>query len=491
MATTVPPQRARKKLSRQSWLFLLLGLPLFIFLLMLINGYQVVNGLIFILTTIGLFLATVRRKNFGIRFTRATFFSVIVAFFTIAALVENPGLWPSQIYRHAFKSTLIQPDNAKIVEVNDAFEWWLDNRSTSFGNGLTYYGNNLTDTSKPMEDVYYNYYDLSFSPAELSLAHFSSNDYYTEFQKLMIVDYFIRSSIMQWTSDTVTWDVSDHVPVPDEALSRWSFSEAWKKDPTNSSLQAWDDCDGIAVVTVSFLRRLLNQNNITGQSYIACGAGHWFTAVAINQTTPVVFLNHWYSIHVYGIFGDNGLATYGQNVIATLQAGLIVDGEALAEFHQYLDVIMARYFWAIVIGAFVISALATLMFGYPRDYDTAGEKKFVADRMNRVKTPSGSSPKLPAIFLPFAWFWAKIGNPFAKRHLFFWLNTILMAGLLLIGVSTLYFGIINTTLFPYATIFMYACIFVLLFVLDRDFMAKGFKIIYKLVKKRDFLLYGR
>ncbi|MEX2684766.1 MAG: hypothetical protein Q6373_024550 [Candidatus Sigynarchaeota archaeon] len=485
---TLPASR-QKRLSRQSWMFLIIGVPLFIGLIIFINGYMVANGMIMAITSIVVFAATIRKKNFGIRFTRASFIAFAATFLTIGALVENPSLWPSQIWRHAFKSTLIQTDSSKMEELDNAFKWWLDNRSTDFSNSLTYYADNLTDTSKPMEDVYYHVFSKTISASGLSLTTFSSPSYYSQFQKLLIVDYFIQNMIIRWTEDSWTWHVSDHVPTPDEALSRWSFTEAWKANPTNSNLQARDDCDGIAVVTVSFIRRLINQGNLTGQAFVACGARHWFTAVKINNTTPYVFLNHWASVHVYGIFMDDNTVLLGQNIIATLEDALIVDEEGRDEVLAYLRIVPAEYFpllaVIVIIAAVLICMIAVLLFGYPRDYEVEAEKAHVRRVMDKYK----NKPRIARAFL---WlFVAKIRNPFGRRHVFFWINVVAFSVMLIAGIAAYFFWILVTPLFPYAEIFLILFIFAMLFLLDRDVFVRAFKGIYKLVTRRDFSLHGR
>ncbi len=491
MSQQTPPASPRRKLSRQSWLFLVAGIPLFVGVVIFINAYQVVNGMIMAITTIILFAATVRKKNFGIRFTRASFIAFAATFFTIGALVGNPALWPSQIERHAFKSSLLQPNSDKIVELDEAFKWWLDNRTANIDNGLGlhYFGNSLDDTTKPMEDFYYAYYSEVISGASLSLANFDSNDYYSQFQKLLIVDYFIRYMIIEWTEDFTTQGVSDHVPIPDEALSRWSFSPAWRKTPSNSSLQAWDDCDGIAVVTVSFIRRLIAQGNLTGQAFISCGASHWFTAVKVNDTTPYVFLNHWASVHVYGIYMDDNTVMLGQNIIATMEDALIINDEDRDEVLSYLELIPAEYFGlvvaAVIVGAVLVCIIAAMLLGYPRDYDVPGEKAHVQGVMDKYR----NKPRIARAFL---WLFAtKIRNPFGRRHLFFWINVTAFSALLVAGIAAYFFGILMTPLFPYATIFMYLFIFGLLFLLDRDAFVWAFRGIHKLATRRDFSLYKR
>jgi len=489
MSQPTPPASPRKRLSRQSWLFLIVGLPLFVGVIVMINAYQVVNGMIMTITAIIIFASTVRKKNFGIRFTRASFIAFAATFLTIGALVENPALWPSQIYRHAFKSSVIQPGSAKIQELDDAFKWWLDNYNTDFSNGLTYYADNLTDTSKPMEDVYYHAYSRPIYASGLSLANFASPNYYTQFQKLLIVDYFVQNMVMHWTEDSWTWKVSDHVPVPDEALSRWHFSPEWRASPTTTSLQARDDCDGIAVVTVSFLRRLINQGNLTGQAFVACGARHWFTAVKVNDTTPYVFLNHWASVHVYGIYMDDNTVMLGQNIIATMEDALIIDEEGRDEILAYLGIVPAEYFPLLVAGVIVaavlICILAVLLFGYPRDYDVTGEKAHVQAIMDKYR----NKPRVARAFL---WlFAAKIRNPFGRRHVFFWINVTAFSALLIAGIVVYFTHILVTPLFPYAEIFLFLFIFAMLFMLDRDIFVMTFKGIHKIVTGRDFSLYRR
>ncbi len=488
MSQNPSPASPRKRLSRQSWLFLLVGLPLFIGVIIFINAYQVVNGMIMAIMTIGLLVVTVRKKNFGIRFTRASFFAFAATFLVISALVQDPSFWPSQIERHAFKSTLIQPDSDKIQELDEAFKWWLNQWNGSFSNTYTFYGDNIADVSKPMDDQYYKEVSLPISPIGLSLVNFSTAGYYTQFQKLVIVDYFIRYHVITWTDDSETYGLSDHVPVPDEALNEWSFSDEWKADSENVG-HARDDCDGIAVVTVSFMHRLIAQGHIDGQAFIACGLGHWFTAVKTNDVTPYVFLNHWYSRHVYGIYMDDNTVVLGQNIIYTMEDALIVDEEGRDEVLGYLSMIPSNYYGlvvaVVVVAAVIVCMLVVMLFGYPRDYDVASERAYMQGIMKRYDR----SPKIARAFI---WlFAAKIRNPFGRRHLFFWINVTAFSALLVGGVYAYFFTILGTALFTYGTIFLFLSIFGLLFLLDRDVFVRAFKGIYRIVKKREFSLYGR
>ena len=434
------------------------------------------------LTTAGFFITTLRKKNFGIRFTRAAFFSAIACFSTVISLVENPNLWGSQMYRHVVKSDLIRPNDSRIIELEEAFTWWLDNEGSDFGAKVTYYGDNLTDISKPMEDQHYKRIDYNIQVSELSSATFSDNITFTEQERLAIVDFFIRYRVIEWTSDETTQGVSDHVPLASEALSEWHYDATWRSNPSASANRAKDDCDGIAVVTVSFLRRLEANGNITSHANIACGVRHWFSSIMVNETTPVLFLNHWHSVGVYGIFLDNNLPLYGQNILKTLEDGIIATEEDIEEFNFYFDYIWV-YYPLVVAAAFLLGALATILLGYPRDYQPEDEK-------NRVKNMMQKYANKPKIGRAFAWLFAvKIRNPFARRHLFFWLNTIFIGSMLLLGISMLYFGI-STPLFTYAIMFIYIYLFGLMFLNDRDIVVKAYKKGYKAITGRDFDLYG-
>nr|MDO8118754.1 hypothetical protein [Candidatus Sigynarchaeota archaeon] len=415
-----------------------------------------------------------------LRFTRAAFVGCIACFFTVASLVENPALWGSQIARHVDKNGLIQPGADKIIELDSAFDWWLDNGVMNATNYITFYASNITDTSKPMEDEYYRYEGYSIFGATLSRDHFmngSAPGALNDFQRLVIVDYFIQNYVMRWTDDSTTHDVSDHVPVPDEALSRWQFNETWRNDPGNASLRAWDDCDGIAVVTVSFLRRLQEAGIIPGRAYIASGKGHWFTAVFLNETTPVVFLNHWKSIHVYGIYMDNNLPAWGQNIYTTIKDAIITNPEDVDEFLFYIDFIAGNVGILLVL-AVLVSILATLFFGYPRDYETGKERERVSIAMEKYKNK-------PKIVKYASWlFLVKIGNPFQRRHMYFWLNVLFTSASLVAGVLALRWLFLATSLYTYMMMFMYFAIFSVLFLLDKDVYVHAFRRLYFAIKKQ-------
>lgn len=472
--------------SRQAWLALLVGLPLLGFSILFIHAYQVVNAMAMSMSFVLLYAATLRKKNAGIRFTRATLVGFVACFFTIGALTENPALWASQVHRKAFKATaLLQPDSPAIAELETAFYWWLDNTSSNFANRVTFYGANLSDTSKPMEDEYHNRQDRTILHASLSAWEFANGTIFDDVHKLMIVDRFIRWHVMTWTDDTTTRGVSDHVPDPAEALDRWSFSEAWRANTTNPALQAWDDCDGIAVVTASFLRRLESAGTFGGKAYIASGRRHWFTGVVLNESAPVVFVYHWKEIHVYGIYMDDGTIAYGQNLLKTLLDVVIIDMEDRDEMLSYLDLVMQDLAWLVPIAAVLVAMLAVAFFGYPRDYEIGKERARVAVAMERYRGK-------PAIVRALAWlFPVKIGNPFGRRHALFWLTAGAVAGLLAAAVFLLYHAILLTTAFSYATVFIFASLLAILLVLDRDVPARLFMTGYHLVTGKAFTLHPR
>ncbi len=432
------------------------------------------------ITAFGLFLTTLQRENFYLRFTRASFIGLVACFFTVASLVEDPSLWGSQIARHIDKNGLIQPGAEKVIELEAAFDWWLDNGAMNATGYMTYYADNLTDTSKPLEDAFYKYKGYPVFGSSLSSQNFknaSAPGALNDFQRLVIVDYFIQSHVLRWTKDSTTHGVSDHVPVPDEALSRWQFNETWRDDPLNSSLQAWDDCDGIAVVTTSFLRRLQAAGLIQGRAYIACGRSHWFTAVQVNETTPCVFLNHWRDIRVYGIFLDGNVPIWGQNIYTTMGDTLVVTGEDIEEISFYVDLIASNV-GVLVLLAVAVSILATLFFGYPRDYEIEKERE-------RVRISMEKHQHEPKVVKWASWlFLVKIGNPFQGRHAYFWLNVLCTSILLVAGVLALNWFILATPLYTYVTMYMYVSIFSILFLLDKDAYVRAFKRFYLAIKKQ-------
>ncbi|MFX0098535.1 MAG: hypothetical protein ACFFCS_03070 [Candidatus Hodarchaeota archaeon] len=479
-------RKKKKKVSKQAWMFLVVGLPLFILLLMMVIGYMVPNGIIMLTTAIGLFLVTMRKKNIGIRFTRTSFIAVVTCFFTVGALVENPLLWPEQIVRHAFKSTLIQPNNEKIVELHNAFNWWLDNWDQSFDvSSIHYYGDNITDTSKPLEEDYRKNFNLHVDHLELSLVNYTNDTIYSDIDRVAIADRFIRWFVIKWTDDQVTHHVSDHTPVPNEALADWNFNATWQADPDNSTWHAHDDCDGIAVVTVSFVRRLAQEGYISANAYIGQGKNHWFTSVYFNETTPYVFFNHFTETCVYCIYMDNNLPLFGQNILITMQTVLMTDEEERDEFLYYLDFVMGENIWIMIIAAVLVAMLAVILFGYPRNYDPIKEREYVKEKM----APHKNKPK---ILKPFIWLFAvKIRNPFKKRHMFFWLNVAIISLMLIAGIYILYNNILSTWLYTNTTMFMYGAIFFILLVLDRDPVTGIIKRVYKKVKGKEFSLYNR
>ncbi|MHA1372074.1 MAG: hypothetical protein ACTSRA_20435, partial [Promethearchaeota archaeon] len=328
----------------------------------------------------------------------------------------------------------------------------------------------------------------------LNASSFKNQSIFSDIEKVVIVDYFIRQFIIDWTDDKTTQGISDHVPLPDEALKDWSFNSEWMNDVNNKSFRAHDDCDGIAVVTVSLIRRLMNQDIISGQAYIASGTSHWFTAVKVNDTTPFIFLNHWRSVHIYCIYRENSIPIYGQNLLKTFSILIVLDRDDKEEYLIYADFIQS-YFGVLVVlvilMSFILSAIATIFLGYPRNYDIQGEKNYVKAKMARFKKKSRFLKALYWLFV------VKINNPFSRkylfnrRHIFFWINSLVMTAMLSMGVLLLYYIAFSPVAYTYASIFTYFYIFMLVFVLDRDYPVRLFKRIYKSLKKQEFEIYPK
>ncbi|UCG70536.1 MAG: hypothetical protein JSV09_05840, partial [Thermoplasmata archaeon] len=230
----------------------------------------------------------------------------LVLFLWFVFLCWNPLYWPQQIYRRLNKGSLITPDAPEIISLNTTFT------NSAFYNG-PYNRSTLQGQFQELSDIQYFIYNPGFN-----------DDDWINYT----YDYFQYPGVFE------------HVPLPSEVLENRQ-----------------DDCDGIAVVTVSLLV-------LRGyEAYVAESDSHWWTYVRIcgedlnssirGKTYTTVYLNWWTSIgEPYMIFNQT-------RVIIT-QPLLVSWWEQMTDGY-YVEIIQ-EFGWPLLESPAIIAALPFALF---------------------------------------------------------------------------------------------------------------------------------
>ena len=122
-------------------LFILLGIPLLIFyIIMIIIYYAFLSSVWLIALIVGFFC--LRKNRIWRRMTKLS----IAMFVCVFILISNPFYWPSQIHRHIDPSLIVTPNAPAVQHLNETTEYWAYLNNTYSLNQSTY--KNLTDYQK-------------------------------------------------------------------------------------------------------------------------------------------------------------------------------------------------------------------------------------------------------------------------------------------------------------------------------------------------------
>ena len=277
-------------------------------------------------------LAMYRKERKFITLTKLAF----VLFLWFMFLCWNPLYWPDQIYRRMNKGSLITPNAQCIADLN-----------------VTFYGS----------PSYNGPYNRSTIQGQLEM--------------LSDIQYFLYpNGWLDYTYDFFQYPgVFDHVPTPQEVLE-------------DSPLPRQDDCDGIAVVTVSLLVRL------GYEAYVAESDSHWWTYVKIygNDTygeTPnssvrgenymIVYLNWWEGIgEPYLIFNQTAViimqplyVSWWDQMTESYYGELIqryaLEGDANIDALLTMPIFIAL----LPVALFALGLIFSFGIGFPRKYPKA------------------------------------------------------------------------------------------------------------------------
>ncbi len=194
------------KLKKDKRNFLLIGLPISIFLIIFLSTNYFQISAFFILILIISILGLYRKNKSWIRSTKI----VVFTFLIYLVMFNNVFQTPTQIIRRlpGGRNHLLEPNHEKVIEFKQDFYKWHEEK-----------------------------YNLSFN----DLSEDSQEELET---KLLRVDYYIREIRFEYTFDTsAPYYYYDHLPTIDEIF----------KSDTDDDGKLQDDCDGITILTVSLL----------------------------------------------------------------------------------------------------------------------------------------------------------------------------------------------------------------------------------------------
>ncbi len=375
----------------------------------------------------------------AIQFAKVGVIFLVLEVSTLAFLVENPLLWPNQIARSYDKGLLLQPHAASIEELRDHFDAFV--ASEPFINETwhwaTYYGPDVA------QDRYlYGNYNLS----KLDYKNLDN------FERLLLVDYYIRNNTMNWTSDSEVYGVSDYKATPDEALKDKNY-----EDPMS---RARDDCDGITVVTVSFLLNLNESGWIDCDPRIGSGYSHWYPVVYLPSNPQPIFLYYWRTVHAWVFYSADSIEL-GQPLVYTI-ADVVFDEDS-AEMEMYVQYLVDNWGLTLLLG-FAVAFGLVLVCKYPR-HPKAPRASPPGDKGQELSQENGADQKTRTRTLR-----QKL-QPFQRRYLWTWISVGVTFACLLGGVAL--YTLILTRAPTWNYVALWLMLGVLVAVLSRDGFARG------------------
>ena len=209
------------------------------------------------------------------------------------------------------------PSDPYVLELKDHFEAWLATHP-DVSNDFSFYSN----------DGLKNYSVYGDRLLELQNISWDALD---QVEQSVVIDWYIRINIVQWTADSVVYSVQDYWATPHEIIQQ-IIDNNWTGP-------AHDDCDGIAAVTVSLMRDF----NIS--AYLGLGIGHMYTVVQISNQdqanyrldNSLIILNYWEQVHFWGYF-DGSQYIWTQDPISTVEDMLVMgDTSGILTFSRFCN----------------------------------------------------------------------------------------------------------------------------------------------------------
>ena len=446
--------------------FLIVGIPSLIFLVLFsiivfLGGFLILWGY-----GLALYFAMMHRKLRKHPFVRLSKFSIVMFLIGVGFLIMSfsPAAMTHQFQVNINKSGLIEPDHPIIAELENQFDLWLETEPyVEDAYGLNYSDGMIIPYQ--YEDAYYFFRTVNFSEIE-----FDDLDSITQ---LLIINYYITEVVIEWTSDSIVYDSGEYKGTVEQVLAV-SISSNWTEKST-------DDCDGIAIVTVSLLQRM----GYTTNAYIGSGKGHWYTVVeprdGIDNFSAPIFLNTWRPIHVWYYFNQYE-TKLGQPIMDTIQDVWLLDEEN-TDFKAFLDIVRDQYLLVFGVVLFV-SIIGVLLIKYPRKRDDMTVEIIIEQRNTRKEKLQGNKI-IGQKWNPLYWLawitYGRVGNPVQKSYWHYWLDVVCTTIVLFIAaICTFYF---ETS--PYPSVYSALVLFLIVYILDTDYFIKIKDIIKKKVVQKE------
>jgi hypothetical protein len=387
--------------------------------------------------------------------TKIGFVMAIIQIGTLVSFVQTPSLWGEQIGRIYDMNRLITPADPNVQLLKEKFEIW-----TGTAPNVTYAKYSSYNDNGLLKWEWYTYQYRNFE-----FLNWSTLD---ELEQAMVIDYYVRTFIVEWTSDDEVYGLGDYKASPHQILAQ-NIANGW-------TAPAKDDCDGIAVVTVSLMR------NYGLSAYIAEGKSHWFTAVRLSNETMTahgldnpVFFDYWSSVHVWSYF-DADEFYLGQNPVLTIMDMLFIEDEE--SFTEYFT-LYANYKVWFNLAAIPAAIILVLFIGYPRHYPQPEEEELRKKRQEKIAAKWKWSQKK---WNPLAWvlylFYVRTGNPFRKVYRNEWLNIAITTILIMVPLNLI--GGMQGHLNMYALVYLNAYMLFIVWLLHWDvFVAAKDKLMKK------------
>jgi len=239
-----------KELDKEKKIFITLGIPCFVFLILIFTTHYF-QMTVFFLSMMGIGIGGLLRKSkFWLSITKIGLFTVIIYLF----MFYNLAHFPSQFARRmpGERQNLLQPNHDLVIEFKeDFFNWHLDT-----------YGVSFESLSEDTRD------DLEL--------------------KLNRLDYYVRRVRFEYTYDTnAPYYFYDHLPTIDEIFKSDSDGDGFLQD----------DCDGITILTVSLLL------NMGYNAWVIECEYHYYTKVFPEGADPKTEEGYEQSIDLYNSKG--------------------------------------------------------------------------------------------------------------------------------------------------------------------------------------------
>jgi hypothetical protein len=439
-------------MKKEHKVFIILGIPIWILLIILLvfNWYPsiLMSGL-FLFLLILIFLGG-KRDHRSIQFVKVGLIMLIIEGAGFLSLYEDPAVWGDQYKKNGDIELLITPDDEYVQLLKVKFETWLNTSPSISGKNFTKFSTFYDDGL--IQNRIYSYMTKRFyniSWAELN-----------DIERCMVIDWYVRNYIIEWTSDTTVYGLTEFKATPHEVLQQ-NVNNNWTSP-------ALDDCDGEAVVTVSLMR-------LYGiESYIGDGRSHWFTVVKIPDDLMknysienVIMLNFWQTVGLWSYFDEDEFHV-GQSPFNTLLDIFYMDDDETFEmFYDFTD----NYLWSLYPLSFLAAVIAVLFVGFPRHYSNQEEDENREKRRQKLhkKFPWSENRKNPITWILELTI-VRTGNPFRKVYKNEWINVIFAFVLIIIPIQVMLAFATQLTMYTFIILNIY--IFLAVYLLERDIIIK-------------------